>query len=32
MVMNPEYQAITHHRTAALADSRLVPMVEATLA
>jgi uncharacterized protein (DUF1330 family) len=32
MVMNPEYQAITHHRTAALSDSRLVPMVEATLA
>jgi uncharacterized protein (DUF1330 family) len=32
MVMNPDYQAITVHRTAALADSRLVPMVEADLA
>ncbi len=32
MVMNPDYQAITHHRTAALSDSRLVPMVEAELA
>src|SRR4051794_4929058 len=32
MVMNPEYQAITHHRTAALSDSRLVPLVETTLA
>ena len=31
MVMNPDYQAITHHRTAALVDSRLVPMVEAQL-
>ena len=29
MVGNPDYQAITVHRTAALADSRLVPMVEA---
>ena len=32
MVGNPEYQAITVHRTAALADSRLIPMVEASLA
>jgi uncharacterized protein (DUF1330 family) len=31
MVMNPDYQAITHHRTAALSDSRLVPLVEAQL-
>lgn len=26
MVADPEYQACTHHRTAALADSRLIPM------
>lgn len=26
MVMDPEYQAVAHHRTAALADSRLIPM------
>ena len=32
MVMNPEYQAITVHRTAALSDSRLVPMVEGPVA
>ena len=27
MVTNPDYQAITHHRTAALADARLVATV-----
>ncbi len=26
MVGDPEYQACTHHRTAALADSRLIPL------
>jgi uncharacterized protein (DUF1330 family) len=26
MVADPEYQACAHHRTAALADSRLIPM------
>lgn len=26
MVTNPDYQAITHHRTAAVADSRLIMM------
>jgi len=26
MVSDPEYQACTHHRSAALADSRLIPM------
>lgn len=28
MVMNPEYQAITHHRSAALREARLIPMLE----
>ena len=26
MITNPDYQAITHHRTAAVADSRLIMM------
>ena len=26
MVSDPEYQACAHHRTAAIADSRLIPM------
>lgn len=26
MISDPEYQAIVYHRTAALADSRLIPM------
>jgi len=30
MVMNPDYQAFTPHRTAALADARLIATVEAT--
>ena len=32
MVMDPEYQQVAEHRTAALADSRLVATVEASLA
>ena len=28
MITSPAYQAIVHHRTAALADSRLVPSVQ----
>jgi len=27
MVMNPDYQAITHHRTAALREARLIPLL-----
>ncbi len=30
MVSDPEYQACTHHRTAALADSRLIPLTPST--
>jgi uncharacterized protein (DUF1330 family) len=30
MIMSPAYKAIVHHRTAALADSRLVPGIQAT--
>jgi len=30
MVADPEYQACTHHRTAALADSRLIPLNDPT--
>ncbi len=29
MVMNPEYQAFAKHRTAALEEARLIPMLEA---
>lgn len=29
MVMNPEYQALAKHRTAALEEARLIPMLEA---
>jgi len=29
MVMNPEYQAFAKHRTAALSDARLIPMLQA---
>ena len=29
MVMNPEYQQLARHRTAALAEARLIPMLEA---
>lgn len=29
MVTNPDYQAITHHRTAALEDARLIATLEA---
>ena len=28
MVMNPEYQAFAKHRTAALRDARLIPMLQ----
>lgn len=28
MVMNPDYQAVVHHRQAAVADSRLIAMGE----
>lgn len=31
MIQSPAYQAIVHHRTAALADSRLVPNVQASV-
>lgn len=29
MVMNPEYQQLSRHRTAALEEARLIPMLEA---
>jgi uncharacterized protein (DUF1330 family) len=32
MIQDPDYQAIVYHRTAAIADSRLIPMFDARVA